>query len=151
MRRWIVNALERPPYRGLTAYIGNELRLLDGVRQPLCFLPLTLKRRGEAAGWSIAIEALLADDTRLPNPSALLANPTYHVERVGEATQIGKSINFLGLPARSKSSATDNQSQPASRKKVKKTDPNTRSAPMLLYGRGSKCSAQRIAILAAKS
>ncbi|MBW4540513.1 MAG: DUF3962 domain-containing protein [Myxacorys chilensis ATA2-1-KO14] len=77
-RRWIVNSQQRPPYRGLTAYIGNELRLLDGIRQPLCFIPLAMKRRGETGGWSTAIEALLADDTRLPNSIALLENPAYH-------------------------------------------------------------------------
>ena len=186
-RRWIIKSRERPPYRGLTAYIGNELRLLDGVRQPLCFIPLSMKRRGETAGWSKAIEALLADDTRLPNAIALLENPAYHwnafettpmptqaaiafdsrhsqsssgaisqpgpnsfdlacidqeirdrlpVERVGEAVRVGGSVKFLGLPAtqpklKNVTQATSSQSQPSKRRKVKKTDSNTLSTPML--------------------
>jgi hypothetical protein len=77
VRRWIIEPLQRVPFRGMTTYVGNQLRLIDGVQQPLCFIPLPLNQwQGEA--WPRAISELLADDSILPKPTDLLQNPTYN-------------------------------------------------------------------------
>ncbi|MFP4411165.1 pPIWI_RE module domain-containing protein [Coleofasciculus sp.] len=79
IRRWITAPLERLPYRGATAYIGDNRRWLDGVRQPFCFMALPLKRAGGEGGWPKPISELLRlNDSPLPNPDTLASNPTYN-------------------------------------------------------------------------
>lgn len=77
VRRWIIKPLERLPFRGITTYIGNQLRLIDGVQQPLCFISLPLKQ-WQGRAWPRAISELLADDSRLPEVTDLLQNPAYN-------------------------------------------------------------------------
>ena len=79
IRRWITDPLERLPYRGATAYIGDNRRWLDGVRQPFCFIALPLKRAGGEGGWFKPINELLRlNDSPLPKPDTLASNPMYN-------------------------------------------------------------------------
>ncbi|GAB1543475.1 hypothetical protein NUACC21_61500 [Scytonema sp. NUACC21] len=59
IRRWVTESLESLPYRGATAYIGDNRRWLDGKRQPFCFIPLLIKQMmtqfGREPRWSRAI------------------------------------------------------------------------------------------------
>jgi hypothetical protein len=85
IRRWITEPLKRLPYRGATAYIGDNRRWLDGVRQPFCFISLLMKRAGGETRWPRAIsELLLLNDSQLPIPDILVSNPTYNWSGFGE-------------------------------------------------------------------
>ncbi|GAA6617964.1 pPIWI_RE module domain-containing protein [Scytonema sp. NUACC26] len=85
IRRWIAEPLERLPYRGASAYIGDNRRWLDGLDQPFCFIPLAMKRLGRKAQWSRAISELLKiNDSSLPEPEALAQQPKYNWSAFGE-------------------------------------------------------------------
>jgi hypothetical protein len=85
IRRWLTQPLERIPYRGATAYIGDNRRWLDGTRQPFCFIPLQIKRLGTEARWSRAISELLTiNDSPLPEPDNLASTPTYNWSEINE-------------------------------------------------------------------
>ncbi|KYC40195.1 hypothetical protein WA1_27020 [Scytonema hofmannii PCC 7110] len=85
IRRWIAEPLERLPYRGASAYIGDNRRWLDGLDQPFCFIPLAMKRPGKKAQWSRAISELLKiNDSSLPEPEALAQQPKYNWSAFGE-------------------------------------------------------------------
>ncbi|MDJ0746728.1 MAG: DUF3962 domain-containing protein [Xenococcaceae cyanobacterium MO_167.B27] len=78
IRRWFSEP-KSIPYRGATAYIGDNRRWLDGEHQPFCFMRLAIKRRGQEPSWHQAIANLLKiDNTPLPNPKSLAAQPTYN-------------------------------------------------------------------------
>jgi len=86
IRRWIVEPLERLPYRGVTALIGDNHRWLDGVRQPFCFMPLAVKKRsGGELLWPKAVsELLLINDSPLPDPKELVKQPKYNWSAFGQ-------------------------------------------------------------------
>ena len=85
IRQWIVEPLERLPYRGATAFIGDNHRWLDGSSQPFCFIPLAMKRPGLEPKWSRAIsELLLINDSPLPDPNALALEPVYNWSVFGQ-------------------------------------------------------------------
>ncbi|MFB8798027.1 MAG: DUF3962 domain-containing protein [Microcoleus sp.] len=86
IRRWIVEPLKRLPYRGATAFIGDNHRWLDGVRQPFCFMPLAVKKRsGGELLWPKAIGGLLlSNDSRLPDPKELVKQPKYNWSAFGQ-------------------------------------------------------------------
>jgi len=85
IRRWITEPLERLPYRGATAYIGDNHRWLDGSRQPFCLTSLAMKRPGKAAKWHRSISELLKiNDSPLPDPEALARQPVYNWSAFGE-------------------------------------------------------------------
>ena len=79
IRRWIVEQRESLPYLGATAFIGDNRRWLDGVRQPFCFMPLAVKKRsGGELLWPRAVsELLLINDSRLPDPKELVKQPKH--------------------------------------------------------------------------
>lgn len=90
IRRWLTQPLERIPYRGATAYIGDNRRWLDGTRQPFCFIPLQIKRRGTEVKWSRAIRELLTiNDSPLPDPDNLALTPAYNWSEINQ--------NFRGI------------------------------------------------------
>jgi len=86
IRRWIVEQRESLPYRGATAFIGDNHRWLDGVRQPFCFMPLPVKKRsGGEPLWPKAISGLLlSNDSRLPDPKELVKQPKYNWSAFGQ-------------------------------------------------------------------
>jgi hypothetical protein len=85
VRRWIVQPLERLPYRGAKAYIGDSRRWLDGADQPFCFMPLTMKKQGQEARWPKPIRELLSlNDSPLVDPNILLSNPDYNWSEFGQ-------------------------------------------------------------------
>src|SRR5919199_242110 len=86
IRRWIVEQKESLPYRGATAFIGDNRRWLDGVRQPFCFMPLPVKKRsGGELLWPKAISGLLlSNDSRLPDPKELVNEPKHDWSAFGQ-------------------------------------------------------------------
>jgi len=85
VRRWITEPLERLPYRGATAFIGDNRRWLDGARHPFCLMPLPMKRPGGESRWPRAIsELLLINDSPLPDPNTLASDPAYNWSVIGE-------------------------------------------------------------------
>jgi len=86
IRRWIVEQKERLPYRGATAFIGDNRRWLDGVRQPFCFMPLPVKKRpGGEPLWPKAVsELLLMNDSPLPDPKELVKQPKHNWSAFGQ-------------------------------------------------------------------
>ncbi|MUG97167.1 DUF3893 domain-containing protein [Scytonema sp. UIC 10036] len=89
IRRWIAEPLERLPYRGATAYIGDNRRWLDGKSQPFCFIPLSIKQTmtqfSREPRWSRAINELLKmNDSPLPDPNILANEPVYNWSAIGE-------------------------------------------------------------------
>jgi hypothetical protein len=96
IRRWITSPLEKLPYEGATAYIGDNRRWLDGKRQPFCFISLSMKRKGQDARWPRAISELLGIDNRpLPDPGELAENPTANwTPVVGDGNSIQAAILY---------------------------------------------------------
>jgi hypothetical protein len=89
IRQWIVDPFPRFPYKGATAYIGDNRRWLDGIRQPFCFMPLRIKQvmtqNGRNPRWSRAINELLKiNDSLLPEPHNLAFEPQYQWSSLGE-------------------------------------------------------------------
>lgn len=85
VRCWIVQPLERLPYRGAKAYIGDSRRWLDGADQPFCFMPLTMKKQGQEVRWPRPIRELLSlNDSPLVDPNILLSNPNYNWSEFGQ-------------------------------------------------------------------
>ncbi|MBW4679713.1 MAG: DUF3962 domain-containing protein [Microcoleus vaginatus WJT46-NPBG5] len=92
IRRWIIKHLDKLPYRGATAFIGDNHRWLDGADQPFCFIPLSIKQKvtpeGRQPKWSRAIsELLLLNESPLPEPNTLAANPMYQWSTFNEVPQ----------------------------------------------------------------
>jgi pPIWI_RE module N-terminal domain/RNaseH domain of pPIWI_RE/MID domain of pPIWI_RE len=88
IRRWMTEPLTIP-YRGATAYIGDNRRWIDGKSQPFSFMPLSIKqfKTNEIwePRWSKAISELLKiNDSLLPEPNVLAAEPIYNWSAVGE-------------------------------------------------------------------
>lgn len=89
IRQWIVEPFDKFPYGGATAYIGDNRRWLDGVRQPFCFMPLPIKQmmaeEGREPRWSKVITELLElNDSPLPEPNILASNPKHQWSSFGE-------------------------------------------------------------------
>lgn len=86
IRRWIVGPLERLPNQGVTAFIGDNRRWLDGVRQPFCFMPLAVKKRsGGEPLWPKAVsELLLMNDSPLLDPKELVKEPKHDWSAFGQ-------------------------------------------------------------------
>ncbi|BAZ02831.1 hypothetical protein NIES37_68440 [Tolypothrix tenuis PCC 7101] len=83
IRRWITEPKESLPYRGVTAFIGDNRRWLDGKSQPFCFIPLAIKQtmtsQGREPRWPRAISELLKiNDSPLPDPNTLASEPVYN-------------------------------------------------------------------------
>ncbi len=104
VRRWIVQPLERLPYRGATAYIGDSRRWLDGADQPFCFMPLTMKNYGKEVTWRRPIRELLSlNDSPLVDPNILLSNPANNWLEFGQPPEdlqaaIAYDSRHLGEP-----------------------------------------------------
>jgi hypothetical protein len=89
IRRWLIKPIERLPYRGATAFIGDNQRWLDGLRQPFCFVPLSIKQtmnqENKEPRWSKAISELLKlNGSPLPDINTLTRNPVYNWSAIGE-------------------------------------------------------------------
>jgi hypothetical protein len=89
IRRWVTEPMERLPYKGVTAYIGDNRRWLDGKSQPFCFIPLPIKQTmtqfGREPRWPKAISELLKiNDSPLPDPNTLAGEPVYNWSAIGE-------------------------------------------------------------------
>ncbi|MEG4992927.1 DUF3962 domain-containing protein [Microcoleus sp. B4-D1] len=89
MRQWIVKPFDKFPYGGATAYIGDNRRWLDGVRQPFCFMPLRIKQmitqEGREPRWSRAITELLKiNESPLPELNILASDPKHQWSSFGE-------------------------------------------------------------------
>lgn len=79
IRRWLTEPLKQLPYRGSTAYIGDNRRWLDGSNQPFCLIHVAMKQLGKPAKWPRAISELLKiNDSPLPDPDALAKEPKYN-------------------------------------------------------------------------
>jgi len=84
VRRWITRPLIKPtgkgfPYGGVTAYIGDTRRWLDGATQPFSFVTLSMERwDGELHWCPQAIAELLSDAGEIPQPLMLAQNPAYN-------------------------------------------------------------------------
>lgn len=84
LRRWVTIPLIQGEdgefrYRGVTAYIGDTRRWLDGAEQPFSFVTLRMKRGEEEPYWHPrAITELLRDAGEIPEPRQLALNPAYN-------------------------------------------------------------------------
>ncbi len=106
IRRWMHTPIEKLPYRGATAYIGDNHRWLDGSEQPFSFMRLNMKLPGRPAQWHKAINELLKNnDTRLPEPEVLALEPMYNwsenpidIQQAAIAYDTRHRVNKLCLP-----------------------------------------------------
>jgi pPIWI_RE module N-terminal domain/RNaseH domain of pPIWI_RE/MID domain of pPIWI_RE len=92
IRRWIIEPLEKLPYGGVTAFIGDNRRWLDGKKQPFRLISLktiqTMTPEGRKSRWSKAISELLKiNDSPLPDPNILAGSPAYNWSVIGEDPQ----------------------------------------------------------------
>ncbi|MBD2743621.1 DUF3962 domain-containing protein [Coleofasciculus sp. FACHB-1120] len=84
LRRWVTSSLIKNEngefrYRGVTAYIGDTRRWLDGAEQPFSFITLRMKRGEEEPYWHPhTITELLRDAGEIPEPKELASNPVYN-------------------------------------------------------------------------
>ena len=85
-RRWISQPLEKGfPYKGSTAFIGDNRRWLDGTRQPYSFIPLKIKEQGKRAKWHPAISQLLMiNDSPLPEIESIANQPQHNWSKLNE-------------------------------------------------------------------
>jgi hypothetical protein len=85
-RLWVTEPLKPLPYRGATAYIGDNRRWLDGVRQPFCFISLQIKQSEGKPRWPRSISnLLLSNDSPLPELDTLLSAPAYNWTKLGDS------------------------------------------------------------------
>ena len=83
VRRWVTRPLIKPtgkgfPYGGVTAYIGDTRRWLDGATQPFSFVTLNMERWDGEVQWCPQASAeLLRDAGEIPLPLTLAQNPAY--------------------------------------------------------------------------
>lgn len=93
VRRWITNPIDPIPYKGIKAYIGDNRRWLDGVRQDFCFLPLAMK----PYGWPAAIsQLLLINGSSCPNVDVLATNPEHNWGLPNDNLQAAIAYNNQG-------------------------------------------------------
>ena len=90
IRRWLTESMERLPYRGATAFIGDNRRWLDGKKQPFRLINMPIKQittqEGRKARWPRAISELLKiNDSPLPDPDSLANEPIYNWSVFGTA------------------------------------------------------------------
>ncbi len=89
IRRWVTEPLKRLPYRGATAFIGDNRRWLDGKNQPFRLIPLSIKQtmtqfvREPRLPRAIS-ELLKINDSPLPDPNILASEPVYNWSAIGE-------------------------------------------------------------------
>ncbi len=89
IRRWFGEPLNKIPYRGATAYVGDNRRWLDGEPQSFCFMRLAIKRWGKEFFWHQAIANLLKiDNTTLPEPSILAKQPNHNWSKFNSEKRI---------------------------------------------------------------
>jgi pPIWI_RE module N-terminal domain/RNaseH domain of pPIWI_RE/MID domain of pPIWI_RE len=108
IRRWVTQPLTKLPYRGVTAFIGDNRRWLDGNNQLFCLIPLEMKASGKEAKWHKAISKLLEiNGSLLPDHNILANQPLYNMSDIGEepngiqaaiAYDSRHSIDLLCLP-----------------------------------------------------
>ncbi len=96
VRRWVIEPLEKFPYKGATAYIADNRRWLDGSKQPFSFIPLKIKQLGKPAKYPKAISELLKiNDSPIPELEALRQQPVYNWSEFGEeSTGIQVAISY---------------------------------------------------------
>ena len=93
LRRWITLPLIQGEngefrYRGVTAYIGDTRRWLDGTEQPFSFVTLRMKRGKEEPYWHPrTITELLRDAGEIPEPQELASNPAYNWHQFSLSTR----------------------------------------------------------------
>jgi hypothetical protein len=84
LRRWITSSLIKNEngefrYRGVTVYVGDTRRWLDGAEQPFSFVTLRMKRGEESPSWHPhTITELLRDAGEIPEPQELALNPAHN-------------------------------------------------------------------------
>jgi len=83
LRRWIRSSLIQNEngefrYRGVTVYIGDNRRWLDGAEQPFSFVTLRMNRGEEPYWHPRTITELLRDAGEIPEPQELASNPVYN-------------------------------------------------------------------------
>ncbi|MBD2527556.1 DUF3962 domain-containing protein [Nostoc sp. FACHB-133] len=90
IRRWLTETIERLPYRGVTSFVGDNRRWLDGKKQPFRLIHIPIKQittqEGRKARWPFAISELLKiNDSPLPEPDSLASEPVYNWSVFGAA------------------------------------------------------------------
>ena len=94
VRRWVTKPLIKEtgkgfPYGGVTAYIGDTRRWLDGAEQPFSFVTLRMERwDGELHWCPQAIAELLRDAGRIPDPLTLASNPAHNWHQFDPASGV---------------------------------------------------------------
>jgi hypothetical protein len=95
VRRWIVDPLEKLPYGGMTTYIADNYRWLDGEKQEFCLISLPIKYSyiSKENTWPKAIQELLElndslYDSSLPTPQDLIENPKYQWSSQEQGIQV---------------------------------------------------------------
>ena len=84
VRRWVTQPLIKPtgkgfPYGGVSVYIGDTRRWLDGATQLFSFVTLNLEMRKKELQWfPQAITELLQDAGNIPDTKELADNPAYN-------------------------------------------------------------------------
>ena len=80
IRRWISKLpKEEFPYKGSTAFVGDNRRWLDGSRQSFSLIPLKIKEKARSAKWHSAISSLMKlNDSQLPEPKLIAQQPEYN-------------------------------------------------------------------------
>jgi hypothetical protein len=81
IRRWLTQSFEKIPYNGMTIYVGDHHRWLDGIAQPFSFIPLNIKYQNysKTHQYPYAISELLKlNQITLPDLDDLIANPQFN-------------------------------------------------------------------------
>ncbi len=96
VRRWIYEFPKgKFPYRGVTAFVGNKMRWLDGEKQPFSFVPLQIKKIGENHQWQKVVNRLLGyHNVSLPQPQDLLKTPEYQWQNPEQTDDFQIAISY---------------------------------------------------------
>lgn len=81
IRRWLTQPFEKIPYKGMTIYVGDNHRWLDGISQPFSFIPLSIKYQNYSKThlYPYAISELLKlNQIALPELNDLIADPQFN-------------------------------------------------------------------------
>ena len=80
IRRWISKLpKDKFPYKGSTAFVGDNRRWLDGSHQQFSLIPLRIKEKARSAKWHSAISRLMKlNDSQLPEPEIIAQQPEYN-------------------------------------------------------------------------
>lgn len=86
---FFVDGQPRPSlYDGVTALVGTPHRLFGGDPQPFTFVPMQLKSRRGEVFWPRALEPLLSENRRVPEPRAVSLQPMWKWGPAGQAVQV---------------------------------------------------------------